>query len=89
MTIKYAALHRERRHVQDEIAGWWDALDYAKAKALAAEDSAAWWAAARDYHAKAAAAQATLRAFDTAHPEILAELAAEADAVLTRFLEND
>jgi hypothetical protein len=82
------ALRQRRDDIKCEIAGWWDAMDAAKEHAYEA-DTGAGWEKVHEYEAKAEAAKAVLRAFDLLHPEILAELSAEADATLSRFLAND
>ena len=83
-----AALRKERRDLQDEIAGMWDAWEAAREKAFA-QDTGAGWDKVREYEAKAEAAKAVLAAFDAAHPDIIAEITKEKDAATERFLKND
>lgn len=81
-------LRKERRDLQDEIGGWWDAMSEAREKAFGS-DTGAGWDKAKKYEAKAEAAKIRLAAFDTAHPEIIAAITAEKDAATARFLAND
>jgi hypothetical protein len=82
------ALQSERRNLQDEIVGWWDAMDEAKEKAFAA-DTGAGWEKVKEYEEKAVTAKVVLEAFDRAHPEIVAEITAAKDAATARFLATD
>lgn len=81
-------LRKQRRDLQDEIAGMWDAMDEAKEQAFAV-DTGAGWDKVKQYQGNAEAAKAALAEFDAAHPEIIAAITAEKDAATARFLAND
>lgn len=82
-------LEQQRRSLVYAVAGAGDEWSAARERAFNADGTGTAWTRVNTLHAKIKDAEATLAAFDAAHPEILAAIKAEEAEAAERFLRAD